>query len=213
LFCHLYLRYDPRAIAIAEILVSTYFFVVASVVLDGVVVIVKVVNFPVPGVEYPIFTLLIAPVVAGLILNVPVLDKLTAVVLVAVILVDVVVVAVNARIVEVSAVRSVNAPVDAVVLPIAILFNDPVVPEVMLTAPVEETVNVPFVIDVLPSTSNCERVPTRIKLLYRYMLGSVPDDVEIDTPFILNAPVMLTLPKVSTLNPGLENPESERKGF
>jgi hypothetical protein len=35
----------------------------------------------------------------------------------------------------------------------------------------------------------------------------------IDTLFILNNPVILTLPDVSTLNPGLENPASDRKGF
>jgi hypothetical protein len=45
------------------------------------------------------------------------------------------------------------------------------------------------------------------------MLGNVPDDDDIDTPFILNAPAMLTFPYTSTAKPGLTNPNSERKGF
>jgi hypothetical protein len=96
--------------------------------------------------------------------------------------------------------------------PIATLFIDPVTLEVSVIVPVDEIATVPFDIVVFPLTVRFVSVPTLVKLLKIVVLGSdMP--LAIDTLFILNNPVILTLPDVSTLNPGLENPASDRKGF
>jgi hypothetical protein len=209
LFCHLFLHYYPSATANAIDLVSTYDFivvynvltelstynfVVASVLFVGIEVTVSVVNLPVPGSVLPIFTLFIVPLAIGLIVNTLGLI-------------------VNPPIfVIVPAVNVVNTPVDGDMFPIATLFIDPVTLEVSVIVPVDEIATVPFDIVVFPLTVRFVSVPTLVKLLKIVVLGSdMP--LAIDTLFILNNPVILTLPDVSTLNPGLENPASDRKGF
>jgi hypothetical protein len=134
----------------------------------GGVVIVILVNFPVPGVVYPIFTLSIDPSVVGLMLNIPVFEKLTA---------D----------------NIVNAPVDGVVLPIAMLLIEPTVLDVIVTALVELIVTEPFVKEVFPLTVKLVSVPTDVRLLLTIVLGyAVPPST--GTPFTLKSPVILILP-------------------
>jgi hypothetical protein len=134
----------------------------------GGVIIVILVNFPVPGVVYPIFTLSIDPSVVGLMFTVPVFEKSTA---------D----------------SIVNAPVDGVVLPIAMLLIEPTVLDVIVTALVELMVTEPFDNTVFPLTVKLASVPTDVKLLLTIVLGNaVPPNT--GTPFTLKSPVILILP-------------------
>jgi hypothetical protein len=167
----------------------------------GIEVTVSVVNLPVPGSVLPIFTLFIVPLAIGLIVNALGL------------IVNALGLIVNPPVfVIVLAVNVVNPPVDGDIFPIATLFIDPVTLEVSVIVPVDEIATVPFDIVVFPLTVRFVSVPTLVKLLKIVVLGSdMP--LAIDTLFILNNPVILTLPDVSTLNPGLENPASDRKGF